>query len=333
MTRPRVLASAFLLYFLLHSDLWRQCVCTLENVEFVLIVPGWFQGQKFSLPNTAFLYDRLQRTQTITWSLTGAYHHFSSFLIAFAWTSLGSEHPLVVLPAHSKSLSPPYRQHTITHRNTMWDKFLYCQCIYNKGIQNKQTWDVWTWESFMMWQQLKKLPKQVVVGLCLFYTAFLSYPVAPTFFVCSMCYQADGWSAATKQVLCGFEGEEKSMAPKCSQLCTCFLPALMSYPLRPLPEILLRTGSACTLRRCSAALCPQWEGWKDSLQPQSSVEDQKTGLPRGWPSPPQPTRTSCQEEETRYIKPMVHRRRGTGSLGCNPLLYLLALIADRKSVV
>lgn len=49
-----------------------------------------------------------------------------------------------------------------------------------------------------------------------FYTAFLGYPVAPTFSLCSMCCHTDGWSAATNQVLCGFEGGEKSMAPKCS---------------------------------------------------------------------------------------------------------------------
>lgn len=116
-TGPQLPASAFLLYFLLHNDLWRQCVCTLENVEFVLIVPEWFQAQKFSLPNTAFFLWRLQRTQSITWSVTGAHHHFSPSLIA--WTSLGSEHPLVVLPAHSKSLSPPYRWYKTIHRNTM----------------------------------------------------------------------------------------------------------------------------------------------------------------------------------------------------------------------
>lgn len=41
--------------------------------------------------------------------------------------------------------------------------------------------------------------------------AFLSYPVAPTFFLCSVSYQTDGLSAATKQVLCGSEGGKKKI--------------------------------------------------------------------------------------------------------------------------
>lgn len=52
----------------------------------------------------------------------------------------------------------------------------------------------------------------------------------------------------------------KIYGTKMLTLCTCFHPALTSYPLRSLPKGIQGTGSACTLWRCRAALCLQWEG-------------------------------------------------------------------------
>lgn len=176
-------------------------------------MPGWLQAQKFSLPNISLFC--VKAVKDTDHHLITHWHSPPLFPFPYSlcldlsglWTSSScASCTLKISVTTIKAAENCTQEH-----NGDINKFLYFHCIYNRGTQNKQTWDVWTWESFMMWQQLKKLPKQDVVGLHLFYTAFLSYPVAPTFFLCSMSYQTDGWSAATKQVLCGSEAGKKNL--------------------------------------------------------------------------------------------------------------------------
>lgn len=184
--------------FLLRGDLWRQCVCTLENVEFVLIVPGWFQVQKFSLPNSSFSGKAVKDTEHHL--ITGAHLHFSPSLIAFAWTSLGSEHTLCCALCTLK-VCHHHTDGTKLYTGTQWwDISILVLSLHLQKGDTEQT--NMTYMDLGVFHDVAAAEEIAPAGCCWFvsvlYTALLGYPVASPFFLCSTCCQTDSWSAATK---------------------------------------------------------------------------------------------------------------------------------------
>lgn len=99
----------------------------------------------------------------------------------------------------------------------------------------------------MMWQQLKKLPQQVVVGLCLCFTrpCWVIQWLLPFSSAAHVARQTADLLQQSKFYLVLKEG--KNLWYQSAHSYTRFLPALISYPLRPLPERIEKTSSACTM--------------------------------------------------------------------------------------
>lgn len=172
-------------------------------------------------------------------------------------------------------------------------------------MESEQT-NMWfaDWKSFMKCQQLKKLPQQVVLDLCLCFTQSFC------FIQWSLPFSSAGWSAATKQVLRGCEGRKicGTKGLTANYVCVFFL----------LWWAALTDCNQRDEKRRPAQFSSCEDVWSHCAH---SGRATASAIPRGAEhgncleddlGSPHPTRTSCQEDETRYTKQVVYKRRGTG---------------------
>lgn len=104
-----------------HTVIYEGKVCLYPRKRMVCVYCAWMtSSSKMLIAKRSCFLGKVGGTHRVTWSATGAHHRFYPPLKAFFWTPLGSEHPVVVLSAPSKALSPRY----IYHKNMHMDKMM-----------------------------------------------------------------------------------------------------------------------------------------------------------------------------------------------------------------